>query len=130
MPFTKVGNNDYTSPSGRHFNEAQVRLYHANGDKFPGQKVDHYDKGGKIMNKGYQGKVQHFANGGEVLGRTRDFLKEPVEFRRNEEGKRVSNDVVGDLADEDQKYAKSGSGTGKGEFGGAPKCRDKSLPKV
>ena len=37
MPFKKVGPNDYTSPSGRHFNQAQVRLYYA-GDGFPGQK--------------------------------------------------------------------------------------------
>lgn len=39
MPFKKVGNDDYVSPSGRHFNEAQVRLWHANGNKFPGQKT-------------------------------------------------------------------------------------------
>lgn len=38
MPFKKVGNDDYVSPSGRHFNGAQVRLYHAHGDSFPGQK--------------------------------------------------------------------------------------------
>src|SRR5258708_210015 len=38
MPFKKVGDNDYTSPSGRHFNSAQVRLYYAGGGKFPGEK--------------------------------------------------------------------------------------------
>lgn len=38
MPFEKVGKNDYTSPSGRHFNTAQVRLWYAKGGKFPGQK--------------------------------------------------------------------------------------------
>ena len=37
MPFKKVGENDYTSPSGRHFNRAQVRLYYT-GNGFPGQK--------------------------------------------------------------------------------------------
>lgn len=53
MPFTKVGKNDYTSPSGRHFNSAQVRLYYAHGGKFPGEKhmaqgglVEKSDKGG------------------------------------------------------------------------------------
>lgn len=39
MPFTKVGKDDYVSPSGRHFNKAQVELWHANGGKFPGQKT-------------------------------------------------------------------------------------------
>ena len=34
MPFKKVGANDYVSPSGRHFNKAQVALYHAH-DGFP-----------------------------------------------------------------------------------------------
>ncbi len=38
MPFTKMGQNSYVSPSGRHFNGAQVRLYYAGGGKFPGEK--------------------------------------------------------------------------------------------
>jgi hypothetical protein len=38
MPFTKVGKDDYVTPKGNHFNQAQVRLWHANGGKFPGQK--------------------------------------------------------------------------------------------
>lgn len=29
MPFKKVGNNDYTSPSGRHFTKKQVVAYYA-----------------------------------------------------------------------------------------------------
>jgi hypothetical protein len=34
MPFKKVGQNDYTSPSGRHFTQKQVNLYYAtNGFK-------------------------------------------------------------------------------------------------
>jgi hypothetical protein len=61
------------------------------------------------------------AKGGAVLGRTRDFLKETDEFRNPEEGKRQSRDVVGDTADEDQKYAKSGPGKGSG-FG--PKLKE------
>ena len=35
MPFKQVGPNDYVSPSGKHFNDAQVKLYYANGGKFP-----------------------------------------------------------------------------------------------
>lgn len=34
MPFKDVGQNDNVSPSGRHFSDAQVRLYYAtNGFK-------------------------------------------------------------------------------------------------
>jgi len=31
MPFKKVRENDYVSPSGRHFTKKQVKAYHANG---------------------------------------------------------------------------------------------------
>ena len=34
------------------------------------------------MNKGYMGKVESYAQGGPVLGRTRDFMKEPDRFRK------------------------------------------------
>lgn len=64
--------------------------------------------------KGEKPRDLEAAKGGAVLGRARDFLKEPVEFREPDEGKRQSADVVGDTADEDQKYAKSGPGAGKG----------------
>jgi hypothetical protein len=37
MPFEKTGPNQYTSPSGRKFNLKQVRMYYANGGRFPGQ---------------------------------------------------------------------------------------------
>jgi hypothetical protein len=37
MPFTKIGNNKYVSPSGRTYNAAQVRLWYAQGGKFPGE---------------------------------------------------------------------------------------------
>lgn len=71
------------------------------------------------LNQGYSkggpARVGSYAEGGAVLGRTRDFLKEPVEFREEDEGKRKSPDVVGDIADEDQKYGKSGPGAGKGQ---------------
>lgn len=64
--------------------------------------------------KGEKPRDLEAAKGGAALGRTRDFLKEPVEFRRAEEGDRQSADVVGVLADEDQKYGKTGDGKGTG----------------
>ena len=39
MPFKRTGPNSYVSPSGNHFNSAQVRLFYANGGKFPGEKA-------------------------------------------------------------------------------------------
>lgn len=38
MPFRKTDKGDYVSPSGRHFTAKQVRLYYAQGGKFPGEK--------------------------------------------------------------------------------------------
>lgn len=35
MPFTKIGPDQYRSPSGRIFNQKQVDLYKAHGDRFP-----------------------------------------------------------------------------------------------
>lgn len=64
--------------------------------------------GDTTMNKGYRGKTDSFAQGGPVLGRQRDFLKEQVEFRDPREGK------MGASADADQEYAKSGEGKGTG----------------
>ena len=58
MPFQKVGDNDYVGPSGHHFNLNQVRLYYANGSKFPGQK--------KKESTDHQNAKQHFACGGPV----------------------------------------------------------------
>ena len=74
MPFKKVGTDDYTSPSGRHFNSAQVRLYYSNGGKFPGQKMEN---GGMVLAKGMIPVNMKYAEGGPVLGRTRDFMKIP-----------------------------------------------------
>jgi len=113
MPFTKVGKDDYTSPSGRHFNSAQVRLYHANGDKFPGQKTSE----GAMSNKGYMGKTESYAAGGEVLGRTKDFMKTPDRFRESRFGSKAEPET-------EDNFGKSG---GKNE---APKARDKSLAPV
>jgi hypothetical protein len=135
MPFKKVGENDYTSPTGRHFNQAQVRLYYANGGHFPGEK---HAAGGPIKGKeqsmarakSYGTFGAAYAAGGPVLGRTRDFLKEPVEFREKDEGNRQNADVVGDLSDADQKYGKDGAGKGTGMVA-PPKCGpNKSLKAV
>lgn len=79
--------------------------------------------------KGEQPRDLGAAKGGPTLGRTRDFLKEPVEFRAPDEGKHQSPDVVGVLADEDQNYAKSGAGKGNG-CNPAPKARGKELPAI
>jgi len=38
MPFTRVGPNDYVSPSGRHYTKKQVALYYAHGESFPKTK--------------------------------------------------------------------------------------------
>lgn len=58
-----------------------------------------YAKGGDV-------KVASYAAGGPVLGRAANFMKVPDEFRDPDEGNAA--------ADEDQKYAKSGEGAGKG----------------
>lgn len=116
MPFKKVGSNEYTSPSGRHFNGAQVRLFYANGGKFPGQKGkgENMAKGGMAMHNNAS-----YAQGGEVLGRTRNFMKEPDPFR-DDGTSREGPDAL------DQDYGKTGSAAGKAN----PKGRDKSLKAV
>jgi len=67
------------------------------------------------MNKGYQGRVESFANGGEVLGRTRDFIKTPDRFRDSQFTKKTE-DVFG-------------KGIGSGDTP-APKAHGKSLKPV
>lgn len=81
MPFKKVGGNDYTGPSGRHFNLNQVRLYYANGGKFPGMA-----QGGPMFAKGHKPVAAAYAAGGPVLGREREFMKEPDPFRSSDDG--------------------------------------------
>jgi hypothetical protein len=103
MPFKKVGKDDYTSPGGRHFNTAQVKLYHAHGNSFPGQEA-------KV--KGSGPKTASYAQGGEVLGRTKDFMKTPDRFRDSQFVKKTE-DVWG-----------------KGESAANPKAKDKSLKAV
>jgi hypothetical protein len=103
MPFKKVGKDDYTGPSGRHFNYAQVKRYYSKGG--------HFAKGGDVREASY-------AKGGPVLGRTVDFMKVPDEFRDPDEANTAT--------DKDQKYGKSGPGAGKGIVG-APPAKGKKI---
>lgn len=99
MPFKKVGADSYTSPSGRHYNGAQVRLWHANGGKFPGEK------GPGEMSKRTSGGVAHFAKGGAVIGRYSPFMKTPNEFSERSHGDGATDEVFGkgkSPGDEDQ----------------------------
>ena len=82
------------------------------------------------MTKGSPPQTASYATGGSVLGRTRSFLKEEVEFREPDEGERESRDVVGDMSDEDQKYGKGGPGKGRGMVPPPPERMNKSLSPV
>jgi hypothetical protein len=118
MPFKKVGKDDYTSPSGRHYNTAQVRLWHARGGKFPGEKGP-----GEMSSKGSGPRTASYAEGGPVLGRTREFLKEPDEFT---DGRLPPKDS-GRADDPPQGYLK-----GKLQSRAAPPLRNKQIapPKI
>lgn len=109
MPFKKVGNDRYVSPSGRHFNGAQVRLWYANGEKFPGQKegekVSGYAKGGDVRVAGY-------AQGGPVLGRTREFMKEPDPFRQDGAREAAAQTAAVKPKEQAQTYPKGGAHSG------------------
>jgi hypothetical protein len=91
------------------------------------------DTGGSMLSEGSKGRgpsVASYAAGGPVLGRTRDFLKEQVEFRDGDEGKGGRLGQGGPApADKDQKYAKSGEGSGKGIVA-PPEARGKQLSPV
>lgn len=56
MPFSKVGKDDYVSPSGRHFDAAQVRLWYARGGKFPGQKKSELPAHSSKVHRATKGK--------------------------------------------------------------------------
>lgn len=71
-----------------------------------------YAKGGDV-------RVASYAAGGAVLGRTRNFMKEPDEFRDPDEGNAA--------ADEDQLYGKSGEGAGKGCYPPPPARKSKVI---
>jgi hypothetical protein len=73
MPFKKQGPNDYTGPSGKHFNYAQVQRYYARGG--------HFANGGLVMSKQMSSGAGDYAKGGPVLGRSEDWMKSPDRFR-------------------------------------------------
>ena len=54
MPFTKIAPNKYKSPSGRTYDLAQVRLWYANGGKFPGQKKSELPRKPSVPKKKYK----------------------------------------------------------------------------
>lgn len=82
MPYHRVGPNDYQSPSGKHINSAQLRLWYANGQKWPGEK---HSEGAMKYAKGGDVRPANYAAGGPVLGRTRDFMKVPDPFRTDKQ---------------------------------------------
>lgn len=84
MPYHRVGPNDYASPNGKHINSAQLRLWYANGQKWPGEK---HSEGKMKYSKGGDVRPAAYANGGAVLGRTRDFMKEPNSFNAMRHGR-------------------------------------------
>ncbi len=79
--------------------------------------------------KGSAPQDASYAKGGAALGKTSPFYKTPDEFRDPSHGKMERPGVVGDLADADQKYGKSGAGAGKGMVE-PPAAKDKCLPAV
>lgn len=84
-----------------------------------GKEFVNADKG-KAMGyaKGGDVRTASYAAGGPVLGRTREFLKEPDEFRNDAE----QNDA------EDQNYGKSGPASGNGCYP-PPKARANKVIK-
>lgn len=75
--------------------------------------------------KGGDVRAAHYARGGAVLGRTRDFMKEPSPFRSSTDGIAPANQrpiaAGGEPGEPTNNYPKAG----KGEKG-----RDKSLKTV
>lgn len=128
MPFKHLSGDDYVSPSGRHFNGSQVRLWYAGGGKFPGQKEE-------TPVKSSGAKEASYANGGPVVGKVSPFMKTPNKSEATRFGRKVDfinspdefrdRDAGDAPADADQKYAKSGEGQGNGEFP-APVAASKS----
>lgn len=114
MPYKRVGPNDYVSPNGNHIDLKQLRYWFANGQKWPGEK---HSEGKMAYAKGGDVRPASYAAGGPVLGRTRQFLKEPDEFR--------NPDNANADADADQIYGKTGSGSKLNKRTG-----DKSLKAV
>jgi len=107
------------SPAQTRLMQATTHGWHKPGGGGPSVKVakefiaagKDYMEGG-IVNKGYMGKTENFAEGGEVLGRSRDFLKEPDRFRGKPNPPKVKTDD--DFSDKTKE----------------PKGKDKSLKAI
>lgn len=80
------------------------------------------DKGSGIMNKGYNGKVESYAQGGAVLGRTKEFIKTADRFRDQQYKPAPKTDDV---------FGKGiGHGVGDSGHNKAPEMHGKSLSPV
>jgi hypothetical protein len=87
MPYRKVGPDDYVSPTGKHINGKQNKLWHTLGGRWPGESKSEEKMS---YSKGMKPVAANYASGGPVLGRTRDFIKEPDNFREDGQKKDYS----------------------------------------
>jgi hypothetical protein len=91
-----------TTPKQARLMAAVAHGWHKPGGGGPPVKVakefNNADKGSVMLSKGMKPQTASYAAGGPVLGRQRDFLKEPVEFREQSEG----------AVDDDKDYEKGG----------------------
>jgi hypothetical protein len=89
-----------------------------------------YNKGGHVPPfKGEGAKMAHYAEGGAVLGRTREFMKEPSPFRSSMDGLPPKNQILGEGGEPTNVYGKGGQGQAKGSEKNPP-GKDKSLKTV
>jgi hypothetical protein len=81
--------------------QAHLMAAVAHGWKKPGgggpsvrvaKEFNQADKGTAMLSKGMKPVNANYAAGGPVLGRVREFLKEPDEFREKDEGKPDTDD--------------------------------------
>ena len=117
-----------TSPKQARLMAAVAHGWHKPGGGGPpvsvAKEFNQADKGsGMARSKSYGAFNASYAAGGPVLGKYSPFMKTQDEFRDPDEGK------MGDSADEDQKYGKSGEGKGSG-FTKPPKATGKTLKTV
>ena len=109
-----------TTPPMAHLMAAVAHGWKKPGGGGPSVKVakefNQADKGTAMLSKGMRPANASYAAGGPVLGRVREFLKEPDEFR-NPDG--------ADGADEDDKYGKEGLGKGTGVHPVPPNTKKK-----
>jgi hypothetical protein len=99
-----------TTPKEARLMAAVAHGWHKPGGGGPSVKVakefNKADKGTTMLSKGMKPQTASYAAGGPVLGKESSFMKVKDEFRDADEGDAS--------ADEDQNYAKSGAGAGKG----------------